>query len=236
MGLDEAILERVISGKSEPTLRLYAWDPICLTIGYFQSRADEADLAACERFGIDCIRRTTGGGAVLHEFEVTYSIVAPVGFAGIPANILESYRFICDGIIRGVSALGVKAQFVPLNDIIAGGKKISGNAQTRRQGVVLQHGTILLDVDVEKMFTVLKVPSEKMRDKLVKDVKERVTGLKGLLGRDVGFDEAGYCLQQGFAEALGVSLTYGQFTSEEETEGERLALSKYATREWNEKR
>jgi lipoate-protein ligase A len=233
MGIDEAVLEGVIAGTSQPTLRLYGWQPPTLTIGYFQSIKEEADLEACRRLGVDCIRRTTGGGSVLHEFEVTYSIVAPIGFSGIPEPILDSYRYICQGIIRGVHELGVEAQFVPLNDIVAKGRKISGNAQTRRKGIILQHGTILLDVDVEKMFTVLKVPSEKMKDKLIQDVKQRVVGLRELIGTNLTFEDAANALSKGFEQALGCDLVIGAVSPDEMERAEVLAQEKYANPVWN---
>lgn len=236
MGIDEAVLEGVIAGMSEPTLRLYGWNPATLTIGYFQGLSEEADLAACAGYGISCIRRVTGGGAVLHEHEVTYSLIAPVGFAGIPEAILDSYAFICQGILLGLQPLGIEAQFVPLNDIVAGGKKISGNAQTRRHGVILQHGTILLAVDVDKMFSVLKVADEKIKDKLIATVKERVTGLSNLLGREVGFVQTQMALREGFAEALGVNLVTGFLTAAERVRAEQLAADKYRSNGWNAKR
>jgi len=236
MGLDEAVLEGVIAGTSQPTIRLYGWEPATLSIGYFQSLKSEVDLEACQRFGVDVLRRSTGGGAVFHQFEVTYSLVAPVGFCGIPEGILPSYQCICQGIICGLKRLGVESQFVPLNDIIASGKKVSGNAQTRRKGIILQHGTILLRVDVDKMFTVLKVPSEKMRDKIVQDVKQRVTGISDVLGREVGFEETSEALASGFVDALGCTLVPGAFTATELALAEQLAQDKYASAKWNEKR
>src|SRR5208337_3830146 len=97
----------------------------------------EVDLDACRASGVDAVRRLTGGGAVFHDDEITYSIVLPMGHELAPDDILESYRLICSGLIGGLGLLGVKADFEPINDIAVGGKKVSGNAQTRRQGCLL---------------------------------------------------------------------------------------------------
>ena len=172
MAIDEALIESV---GEVPILRIYGWRPAAVSIGYFQSMNEEVDFTKCREIGVDIVRRLTGGGAVLHEYELTYSFIS----RRYPQNIVESYKWICDAIVISIKRLGFDASFVPLNDIVIAGKKVSGNAQTRRKGVLLQHGTILLGVDVNKMFSVLKVPSEKLRDKIIKDVKERVTSLAG---------------------------------------------------------
>ena len=236
MGTDEAVLTGVIAGTSEPTLRFYGWKPTCLTIGYCQSMQAEADLTKCQELGVDCVRRATGGGAVLHEFELTYSLIAPVGEYGIPEPILDSYKHICQSIIDGLKLLNVDAQFVPLNDLVAKGKKISGNAQTRRQGVVLQHGTILLDVDFDKMFSLLLIPDEKLKDKLITVAKDRVVGLSAILEREVTFGEVADALKKGFGDVLQTNLVEGALTDEERVKAKEFATNKYATDAWNLKR
>lgn len=239
MGIDHAVLEEVSAGAAPPTLRLYRWAPSCVTIGYFQSMAEEIDLDACAARGIDAVRRVTGGGAVFHDAEVTYSLVAPEGSPLAPDDIMASYGLVCEGLVRGLRGLGVDAIFAPINDIQAGGKKVSGNAQTRKQGCLLQHGTILLDLDLETMFSILRVPAEKLKDKLVQDAKARVTSLRDLLGREVGFDETAAALAAGFAGAwsgLGIELEEGRLTDRELEAARRLAAEKYSTRDWNLKR
>ncbi|MFH0861966.1 MAG: biotin/lipoate A/B protein ligase family protein [Candidatus Altiarchaeota archaeon] len=234
MGLDEAILEHVSDSRSPATLRFYGWAPRAVSIGYFQSMREEVDVDACFKDGVDVVRRITGGGAVYHDRELTYSYIAKED--AVPDDILESYRLICGGLIRGFNGLGLKAEFAPLNDILSGGRKISGNAQTRRMGCVMQHGTILLDVDVDRMFRYLKVPSEKMRDKAVKDVKERVTSLKHLTGKEVPCGKAAEAFKKGFAEALKLRLKPASPTPSELAQAQSLAECKYFTLEWNDKR
>lgn len=237
MGLDEALLEAVAEGRSAPLLRFYSWSPPAISIGYFQGMREEIDLAACERLGVEAVRRVTGGGAVLHDAELTYSLVVPEGHELAPKDILESYRRICAGLIEGLGRLGVQARFAPINDIVAllpggGAKKISGNAQTRKRGCLLQHGTILLDVDVDRMFELLLVPQEKLRGKLISDVKERVVGLRTLLGREVGYGETAAALAAGLTASWGAELEGGAPSEAELARAEALAAERYATEAW----
>jgi lipoate-protein ligase A len=236
MGLDEAILEAVADGASPPTLRLYTWNPPAISIGYFQGMREEIDLDACARLGVEAVRRATGGGAVLHDAEVTYSIVVPEGHELAPPDILESYRKICAGLIEGLSILGVRAEFAPINDLVVDGRKISGNAQTRKKGCLLQHGTILLDVDFEKMFSLLLVPQEKLKGKLITAAKERVAGLRQILGRRVDPEEASAALAGGFAKAWGSELREGAPTARELARAGELDREKYSTEAWKMRR
>ncbi len=232
MGLDESILHAVAEGRQEPTLRLYGWSPPAVTLGYFQGLEDEVDRVACERTGVDVTRRVTGGGAVFHDQELTYSIVLPESHPLFDPDIRAFYRVLCSGIVRGLEFLGLEAEFAPLNDVLVGGRKVSGNAQTRRGGCVLQHGTILLDVDVDWMFSLLRVPSEKLKGKLIQDVKERVAGLRSLLGRSVPYPEAVEVFTRGFAAALDLDLKKAEPSPGEVEEGARIAREKYASEDW----
>lgn len=236
MGLDEAILNSVAEGLQPPTLRFYGWNPPAITLGYFQGREEEVDRTACAQLGVDVIRRVTGGGAVFHDAELTYSIVLPESHPLARADILDSYRVLCAGIVEGLGHWGLQGEFVPLNDILVGGRKISGNAQTRKRGCILQHGTILLDVDVDRMFALLKVPSEKLKGKLIQDAKERVTGLRAQIGRSVDLSEAADVFSKGFASALKVDLLTSEPSTAEIEEGGRIAKEKYSTEAWNGKR
>jgi lipoate-protein ligase A len=148
MALDQALMSKV--DNFIPVLRVYGWKPAAVSIGYFQSLEQEVDVKKCRDLGIDVVRRMTGGGAVLHEQEVTYSFITKT----FPANIRDSYKVICEPVVDCLKDLGFEANS-PLNDIAVNNKKVSGNAQTRRNGVLLQHGTILLDIDIDKMFSVL---------------------------------------------------------------------------------
>src|SRR5215469_16571670 len=198
MALDEVLMKSISkSATGTPTLRLYGWNPAAVSIGYFQSIDQEVDVELCKKAGIDIVRRITGGGAVLHDSELTYSFIT----RKYPQNMLESYRMICDPIRICLVNLGFsKVRFAPLNDVIVDGKKVSGNAQTRKEGTLLQHGTILLDVDPEKMFTFLKVQKEKIRDKVIDNVRARVMGVNRT------FDEISAALQGAFSMIFGAKV------------------------------
>ena len=228
MGIDEAISEAVAKG-GQPTIRFWRWQPSAVSIGYFQGMEDEVDLGRCKELGIDAVRRRTGGGAVYHDYngEITYSIIAPESM--FPKGIIESYHAICQYIIDGLANLGIRSEFKPINDIIVGGKKISGNAQTRRNGVLLQHGTILYDLDVKKMFSLLKVSKEKISDKMIQAVEERVTRI--LNNKQVSMDETYQALVKGFTQ--GKKWISEELTSEELARAKELAKTRYETKEWN---
>ena len=236
MGIDEALLGSVSRGESPPALRLYRWSPPCVTVGYFQSLEAEVDLEACAASGVDAVRRLTGGGAVFHDAEITYSLVLPLGHELAPDDILESYRLICAGLVRGLGLLGVESSFAPINDVAAGGKKISGNAQTRRHGCLLQHGTVLLDLDPERMFSLLRVPAEKMKGRLIEDVKARVTSLRALMGREVSYEEAADALRRGFAQEWLADLEPRGLGPAETAEARRCATERFSNPEWNRRR
>jgi len=232
MAIDEAVSNAVGKGRTPPTIRFYTWKPSAVSIGYFQGMNDEVDVERCIAKGVDVVRRRTGGGAVYHDNkgELTYSVIAPEDM--FPEGITESYHLICQWIINGLLELDITAEFKPINDIIADGKKISGNAQTRRGGVLLQHGTILYDVDVDTMFSLLKVPDEKIRDKLIATVKERVTRVLDF--SDVRRKEVYEAMLKGFTK--GKEWEFDMLSANEIGNAERLSEERYRTREWNFKR
>lgn len=233
MATDEAILRCVAAGDSPSTLRFYTWDPSAVSIGYFQGLEQEVDLEACRREGVDVIRRLTGGGAVFHDRdgEITYSLTLKASTPGIPQNVLEAYGVLCRGLVLGLQALGLEASFAPINDILINGRKISGNAQTRRFGGILQHGTILCDVNPALMFSLLRVPDVKMRDKLIQAVEQRVTSIRRELG-EVNHAAVVEALSAGFAAALALDLTPGALSEQELELAEQIKVERYAQHDW----
>jgi lipoate-protein ligase A len=231
MALDEALLKLNSEGRSPNTLRFWRWQPSAVSIGYFQSLELEVDLEEARREGVQVVRRITGGGAVFHDTngELTYSLVCRE--EDLPRGILESYRLICGGLVGGLGFLGLRAEFRPVNDVLVGGRKISGSAQTRRCGSVLQHGTILISPDVRLMFRVLRVSQEKLSDKAISSVFERVTTIERELGRRPGFEEVREAMIKGFESALGVRFEEGNLTREE-LELTRELAPKYSSEEW----
>lgn len=236
MAIDRAVLVANSEGKVSPTVRFFTWNPPAISIGYFQSLEEEVDLNMCNNAGVDYVRRITGGGAVFHESELTYSIVISESHPKIPKNIMESYGRICGAVIKGLKNLGIKSNYIPINDIIADGKKISGNAQTRKMKTVLQHGTILTDVDINKMFSLLKVPDEKIKDKLIADVKQRVTSIKHILGGNITFNKTAKAMKAGFEEEFNVELVEGKLTSYEKDLAKKFENEFFSSKEWNHRR
>jgi len=236
MAIDWAVLKANSEGKIPPTVRFYTWKPSAISIGYFQSLNEEIDIDICKKYGVDYVRRITGGGAVYHENELTYSIVIPESHPQIPKNIMESYGRICGAIIKGLKHLSIESSYVPINDIIVDGKKISGNAQTRKSKTVLQHGTVLTDVDVDKMFSLLRVPDEKIKDKLIADVKQRVTSIKHILGEEVTFAKVAQAMKVGFEEEFNIELEEGSLTKQELEDTMRFEKEYFSTKEWNHKK
>jgi len=182
MAIDEAVAEAVKGSRSPATIRFYGWEPSAVSIGCFQALEDEVDVEECARRGVDVVRRRTGGGAVYHDGkgEITYSVIVPEEAMG--GDITSSYKQVCGWVIEALTAIGLTSSYVPINDITVGGRKISGCAQTRREGVFLQHGTVLYSLDLSTMFSVLRVGKEKVADKGIASVQERVTAVSELSG------------------------------------------------------
>ncbi len=235
MAIDEALLMLNSEGKSPNTIRFWRWLPSSVSLGCFQSLEREVDSNVAQRRGVQIVRRITGGGAVFHDHdgELTYSVVCRQD--DVPFDIVESYKLICGGLVEGFDRLGVKAEFKPVNDIQVNGRKISGSAQTRRWGSVLQHGTVLISPDVRLMFELLRVSPEKISDKFIASAFERVTTLERELGRKPGIDAVRRAMADGFETVLGTKLREDKFGSVV------LALAgelrpKYLSNEWLRKR
>lgn len=229
MATDEAISDAIAEDKAPPTIRFYRWKPGAVSIGHFQSMNDEVNVGRCKSFGIDYVRRKTGGGAVYHaeNGEITYSVIAPEAL--FPKGIIESYKVICGYVVDGLSNIGISAQFAPINDITVSGKKISGNAQTRRRGTLMQHGTIIYDLKVEMMFSLLKISNEKISDKMIKGVEERVTSV--LKHKRVSEEALYKALLNGFTKDKEYEL--GKLSSDEIEKTAQLVKTIYKTQEWN---
>jgi len=233
MALDEAILDSVSAGRSPPTLRLYAFKPSAVTVGRFQRVEESVDLDLARGMGVPVVRRMTGGGSVYHDElgEVTYSVAAPIRL--FPGSILDSYRTICSGLIRALAALGLEASFVPVNDVVVNGRKISGSAQVRRSGALLQHGTLMYATDLDTLASLLRAPREKLQSHGVSSIRERVTTVSAELGREVSREEVQEAMLRGFEEALGAEFERGEPTDLELSEAERLIGERYGRDEWN---
>jgi len=234
MAIDEAILEARAYDQVPDTLRLYTWRPSAVSIGYFQGLREEVNLSKCRQLGMDVVRRITGGGAVVHdsEGELTYSIV--VGQEERLRDFLRSYRALASGLVYALRSLGLQAEFQGVNDITVCSRKISGNAQTRRKGTILQHGTLLIKTSPELISSVLKSDPEKLRLKGISSPGARVTSVMSELGT-VSFESVVRAVEEGFREAMG-DLESDELTDGELRLAEKLTVEKYMNPSWNERR
>jgi lipoate-protein ligase A len=219
MARDLAILEAVAAGQSPPTLRLYGWAPPCLSLGKHQG-LDAADLAFCRSNGIDVARRPTGGRALLHHLELTYSVVAPLGTPPLPSRLQEAYRLICSGLVDACRSLGIDAELtggevnlrlpdptstVPCfetpaeGEVVVARRKLVGSAMRAHAGCILQHGAILLDWDGRFQAGALGLADDSA-------LRPHVTTVSAELGRPVGRAELESTVVAGLAERLGVDL------------------------------
>ena len=254
MALDEAILEAVGAGDSAPTLRLYAWNPPCLSLGFAQAITD-VDQKRLSEQGWDIVRRPTGGRAILHTDELTYSILAPADHPHLKGDVLSSYRYLSTGLIKGLELMGVETEVQPSKhptkadniddpvcfvassayEITHGGKKLLGSAQTRRKNSILQHGTLPLTGDIARICTVLVYVDEPARRQAARQVLERATTLEHASTRIVSWDEAARAMVDGFASALGIEFTETPATSAELRRAEVLASERYQNPAWTER-
>ena len=239
MAIDEAILTARTRNLAPNTIRFYRWNPSAVSIGKFQNIENEVQLDKCKKYGVDVVRRITGGGAVYHdtEGEITYSVVA--NKKDLKAeNINAVYAKFYGGIAEALKILGINADFNEGNaktcpNLIVNSKKISGSAQSHKRGVVLQHGTLLVDVDLEEMFTFLRVPWAKTCIEVINVAKNKITSIKKELGKTVSVEEVNNALSEGFKKALNIQLLEGELTPYENEIASKLYKEKYTTDEWN---
>jgi lipoate-protein ligase A len=229
LAIDDAIAEAVSLGESGPTIRFYGWSRPAVSIGRYQEVERVADKEECARLGVELLRRRTGGGAVLHSptGEVTYSVICPEQM--LPRDIILSYQEICGWVISALRNLGVEASFRPINDVVVGGKKISGSAQSRRSGVLLQHGTALHSIDEEMMEAVLRPDIGKLQARGFSHLGEYITCLAD--HSSAGRQE----LLLAMAEAFLRNKEWypGELTPYEEARAEAFVLERYSRDDWN---
>jgi lipoate-protein ligase A len=224
MALDEAVLTARSKGLVPNTLRFLQFSPHCTLVGYHQAVEQEIRLAFCREHGVEVNRRLTGGGGLYWDSsQLGWEIYATLDDPVFPRRAEALYERICQGAIRGLDRLGVRAAFRPKNDIEIDGRKISGTGGTSLDGAFLFQGTLLVDFDVDTMLRALRIPTEKLKDKEIESVRERVTCLAWELSAVPPLDEIKAALAAGFAETFGVELVPGPLTSfEEELLDERL--------------
>ena len=230
LALDQVLAEEVGAGRRKPTLRIWEWDQPGIVIGSFQSVKNEVDAANAEKYGIQVVRRISGGGAMFMEAGavIVYSIYAPVDLVK-GMTFAESYAFFDDWVIVALRSLGIEASYQPLNDITSPLGKIGGAAQKRLgNGGVLHHVTMSYDMDGDRMVEVLRIGREKLSDKGTKSANKRVDPLKSQTG--LSRDEIIQTMEQTFTRLHGS--TPDQVSPAELAAAEALVAEKFGTEDW----
>ncbi|PMC39589.1 octanoyltransferase [Bacillus sp. UMB0899] len=259
MAMDEALLEWHSEGKIPPTIRFYGWNPATLSIGYFQKVEKEIDLEAVKKYGLGFVRRPTGGRGVLHDQELTYSVIVSEEHPDMPKTVTEAYRVISEGILEGFKNLGLDAYFaIPRTEeekaglksprsavcfdapswyeLVVEGRKVAGSAQTRQKGVILQHGSILLDLDEDMLFDLFKYSNDRVKERMQRAFKNKAVATNSLREKPVTIKEAKKAFKEGFEKGLDIDLVPYELTSEELQYVNQLARDKYESDAWNFKR
>jgi lipoate-protein ligase A len=249
MAVDEALLEHTREGKSPPTLRLYDWNPDCLSLGYAQSYNDVDAPRLCER-GWGLVRRLTGGRAILHANELTYSVSAQASEPQVAGSLLESYNRLAEALLHAVRYLGVPAQMKAAAasdrktpnpvcfeapsayEITIDGKKLIGSAQARRRDGVLQHGSLPLSGKLERITEALVYPDDRARGEAAQRLLARAASMESVLHRVVSWDEAAAAVVRGFEEVLGIRFGRGSLSDSERQRARALQDEKYGCPEW----
>jgi lipoate-protein ligase A len=246
MAVDEVLLDGVAAGTTPPTLRFYEWTPPCLSLGYFQP-FDVVDVDGCRALGVEVVRRPTGGRAILHDRELTYSVTLPASLLGHDGGVLPSYYRLSLALQDGLRRLGVPASLAPesasssaehgpvcfdrpsAHEILFDGRKLVGSAQMRREGGLLQHGSILIEPRIDKVTACLRLPDRAG----ARSLEDGVAGLAELGVTHPARIAA--AIAAAFAAGFGVGLVEGPLRPDEEVAARALARSKYQSAGWTQR-
>ena len=255
MALDELLMEKVRNGELPAVLRFYEWETPTLSLGYFQKVHKEIDLGRVKSYGYEMVRRATGGRGVLHDKELTYSVVLPESYEGMPDSVTESYRVISGGLMEGFRNLGLDVHFsVPQTkeqrkeltnirssvcfdtpswyELVVEGRKIAGSAQTRQNGVIMQHGSILLDIDIDHLFDMFKYQNERFKEKMKAAFKEKAVAINDISEKHFTVNMLYPAFKKGFETGLNMATKPYELTDEDFGRLEEISR-KYASDEWN---
>jgi lipoate-protein ligase A len=255
MAVDEAILESIHREEAPPTLRLYTWEPPCLSLGYAQPFSDVDAKRLTER-GWDVVRRMTGGRAILHTDELTYSVTGPKDEPRLEGGVLASYRRLSQALLQALLQLEVPAEAlpepetssgnpeqkdaicfkVPSNyEITVGGKKLIGSAQARKKAGVLQHGSLPLYGDLGRIAQALVFPDEATRSAAARRLLGRATTVERAVGRVLTLETVKAAFIDAFSEALNLTLVPAELSEAEQSRAQALVKEKYAHPSWTER-
>lgn len=253
MACDEALLECGIGNSDSffPVLRLYTWRPAGISLGYFQKTEKEIDVSACKKYGVDIVRRPTGGKAVLHDDELTYCFIFKMDDPN-KWTILDAFKKINEALLFGIRRLGIDARLIPHKkqstsphtavcfaapasyEIKINGKKVIGSAQTRRGNFILQHGSVPITIDRKKLYDLFNFKTEVERKKQMKESENIMTSLKEAApDKNKTFDLLAEAVKAGFEKVWGLEFFKDKLTPDEEGIAKQLLENKYGTREWN---
>ncbi|MEK6645830.1 MAG: lipoate--protein ligase family protein [Candidatus Firestonebacteria bacterium] len=248
MAIDEAVFASQRENPSLFTLRLYGWKPATISLGYFQEPAQVLNFEKLNLYNVGYVKRPTGGDAIFHDAEVTYSVITPLEYilnttisSDNDVDIATPYKIILGGILKGLELLGLNANLRGQKifsefqhpycfannsafDIVASEKKLVGSAQRRSKKVVMQHGSIPLKFDIDKMFECLKAKSEKERQFLKNDYLKKVTSLEAELHRALTYEEVVQYIAKGWENHFNI-----KFEIEETTESKIDGLTETET-------
>ncbi|HAR6615475.1 TPA: lipoate--protein ligase family protein [Staphylococcus pseudintermedius] len=245
MALDEALLNFVSRGEIDPVVRFYTWNPPTLSIGYFQRLSKEIDIEKVKEKGYGLVRRQTGGRGVLHDKELTYSVIVPEAHPDMPQTVTEAYRVISGGLLEGFKSLGFDAHFaVPRSkeereklkqprssvcfdapswyELVVERKKIAGSAQTRQKGVILQHGSILQDVDIDDLFDMFIFKNERLKAKMKEAFVEKAVAINDLSNETITLAQMEVAFKEGFKKALDIEFKPLELTVAQQDEVKAL--------------
>ncbi|MCG7339722.1 lipoate--protein ligase family protein [Staphylococcus sp. ACRSN] len=255
MAMDEALLNFVSRGEIDPVIRFYTWNPATLSVGYFQRLTKEIDIEKVKEKGYGMVRRQTGGRGVLHDKELTYSVIVPEAHPNMPSTITEAYRVISEGLLQGYKALGLDAYFaIPRSkeereklkqprsavcfdapswyELVVEGRKIAGSAQVRQKGVILQHGSLLQDVDVDDLFDMFIFKNDRLKEKMKAAFLDKAIALNDISEKRITIKDMEIAFEEGFKKGLNVNFKPLELTEAQQDEIKELT-EKYKSDEWN---
>lgn len=254
MAMDEALLNFVSRGEIDPVVRFYTWNPATLSVGYFQRLKKEIDIDKVKEKGFGLVRRQTGGRGVLHDKELTYSVIVPESHPNMPSTITEAYRVISEGLLEGFKLLGFDAYFaIPRSkeereklkqprsavcfdapswyELVVEGRKIAGSAQTRQKGFILQHGSLLQDVDVDELFDMFIFKNDRLKEKMKKAFVDKAVAINDISDRHISIEEMEKAFEEGFKKGLNIEFKPLSLTENQLAEVKVLE-EKYRSEEW----
>lgn len=255
MAVDEAIVKIQEKNPVSPTVRFYQWMPAGLSLGYFQNINKEIDINICKENNVDIVRRLTGGRAVLHDKELTYSLILSEKYNYLPKSVLDSYKIISKGILTAFHSLGIEAELKGVEknkkapkgfssacfdapswyEVVVNNKKLVGSAQARKNGVILQHGSIPFDMDVDLLFKLLKSKNEKSRERMKRRFLNKATTVNWLVGEKIKISQLKKALIDAWEKEFAITLVEGELSFAEKQLVDKLIADKYITKQWNNK-